>query len=147
MTAATSKGDDDAEIRALIERRAQAVRAKDLEALVSNVAPGIRWFDLADPLQYVGSDAVRKRAEKWFSTFETEIGYELSDVTIAAGADAAFSHCLTRVSGTTRRWRVDMWLRTTVCYRKIGGKWTVVHEHNSIPFDMDSGRASLGLKP
>ena len=40
-----------------------------------------------------------------------------------------------------------MWIRATLCYRKIDGKWMVTHEHVSVPFDPESGQASLDLKP
>jgi hypothetical protein len=30
---------------------------------------------------------------------------------------------------------------------KVGGKWMVTHEHVSVPFDPQSGQASLDLKP
>jgi ketosteroid isomerase-like protein len=40
-----------------------------------------------------------------------------------------------------------MWQRSTVCLRKIDGEWTVTHQHSSVPFDGQSGRASLDLKP
>jgi ketosteroid isomerase-like protein len=40
-----------------------------------------------------------------------------------------------------------MWWRTTVCFRKIDEKWMVTREHNSVPFDPKSGKASLDLKP
>ena len=40
-----------------------------------------------------------------------------------------------------------MWWRATVCYRKLDGRWLVTHEHASVPFDAQSGQASLGLEP
>lgn len=40
-----------------------------------------------------------------------------------------------------------MWWRMTIGYRKIDGTWMVIHEHNSVPFDTETGQASLGLKP
>ncbi len=44
--------------------------------------------------------------------------------------------------------KVDMWLRETLCFRKIDGRWLVTHEHASVPFYMDgSERAALDLKP
>ena len=42
---------------------------------------------------------------------------------------------------------VDMWVRATICMRKIKGQWTIVHEHQSVPFDAQTGKASLDLKP
>jgi ketosteroid isomerase-like protein len=40
-----------------------------------------------------------------------------------------------------------MWLRSTVCYRKIDGRWLVTHQHSSVPFDGETGKASLQLEP
>jgi hypothetical protein len=40
-----------------------------------------------------------------------------------------------------------MWWRATVCYRKIDGKWMITHEHASVPFNVESGKASLDLTP
>jgi ketosteroid isomerase-like protein len=41
---------------------------------------------------------------------------------------------------------VDMWVRSTVCLR-TSGDWLIVHEHTSVPFDAESGRATLDLTP
>jgi ketosteroid isomerase-like protein len=40
-----------------------------------------------------------------------------------------------------------MWWRATVCYRKLDGQWMITHEHASVPFDAQSGQASLALEP
>jgi hypothetical protein len=29
----------------------------------------------------------------------------------------------------------------------MDGKWTVTHEHDSVPFNVESGKASLDLRP
>jgi ketosteroid isomerase-like protein len=105
-------------------------------------------FDVVNPLQHRGSDASKKRAKEWFSSFEGLIDYEIRDLTITAGDDIAFSHGLSHVSATrTDGGQLNMWWRTTVCFRKIDGKWMVTHEHNSVPFDAATGKASLDLKP
>jgi len=42
----------------------------------------------------------------------------------------------------------DVWVRATVGYRKIDGKWRVAHEHASVPFYMGGGdKAAVDLKP
>jgi len=67
---------------------------------------------------------------------------------VTAGADVAFCHYLNRVSGTmTNGTSVDMWLRSTVCFRKTAGAWTITHEHTSVPFDAETGQASLTIQP
>jgi ketosteroid isomerase-like protein len=41
----------------------------------------------------------------------------------------------------------DVWVRATVCFRKIDGHWKVTHEHMSVPYDMETSKASVDLKP
>lgn len=139
---------DEARIRTLIEARARAVRDKDIAALMSHHAPGVVMFDALNPLQYVGAEGVRERAGQWLSWYRGRIGYEVRDLSITAGETAAFCHYLYRVSGTMTNGReVDMWVRSTVCCRKIEGEWKITHEHTSVPFDAESGKASVDLKP
>lgn len=148
MTAATGNAVEEAQIRALIDDRARAVRAKDVNGAISSSAPDILSFDVVNPLQHIGSDASRKRTEDWFSSFQGPIGYEIRNLSISAGNDVAFSHGLSHVSATSKDGgQLDMWWRTTICFRKIDGKWMVTHEHNSVPFNVESGKASLDLKP
>jgi ketosteroid isomerase-like protein len=61
----------------------------------------------------------------------------------------AFCHSLNRISGArTDGTETDVWVRATVCVRKIGGKWTITHEHVSVPFEMRPPfKALLDLKP
>jgi uncharacterized protein (TIGR02246 family) len=148
MTIATGKALEEAQIRNVIDDRLKAVRNKDVNASMSSLAPDILSFDVVNPLQHIGSDASRKRAEAWFSSFQGPIGCEIRDLSITVGDDVAFSHGLSHVSATrTDGGQLDMWWRTTVCFRKIDGTWTITHEHNSVPFDVESGKASLDLKP
>lgn len=148
MTGENSHAVDEAQIRELIEGNAAAVRATDIEGAMSNYAPDVLLFDLINPLQNSGLDALRKRLEQWFSSFQSPIGYELRDLSITAGDDVAFCNSLNHVSATkTDGVKLDMWWRATLCFRKIGGKWMITHGHTSVPFDMESGIASLDLKP
>jgi uncharacterized protein (TIGR02246 family) len=145
---ASSKLIGESQIRALIDDRVKAVRAKDVNGAISVIAPDVRSFDVVNPLQQIGLDASKKRAEAWFSSLQGAIDYEIRDLSISAGDDVAFSHGLSHVSATTRDGgQLDMWWRTTICFRKIDGKWVVTHEHNSVPFDPASGQASLDLRP
>jgi ketosteroid isomerase-like protein len=38
-------------------------------------------------------------------------------------------------------------VRWTACWRKIGGQWLLVHDHVSVPVDLQAGKAVLDLKP
>ena len=146
--AAENKPADEVQIRALIANKIEAVRAKNVDEAVSNYAPDVLSFDVVDPLRYFGAEAIRKRLEEWFSSFQGSIGLEIRDLSITVGEALAFSHCLNHVSATTTDGRkLDMWWRETACYRKIEGKWLITHQHSSVPFDVETGKASLDLKP
>ena len=72
----------------------------------------------------------------------------MHDLRIASDGDVAFSHSLNHVTGTkTDGKKLDMCGRVTVCYRKMDDRWMVTHERNSVPFNADSGKASVDLNP
>jgi ketosteroid isomerase-like protein len=148
MPSESHKATNETQIQALIDDRTKAVRAKDVVLATSGIAPDILTFDVAIPLTNIGSDASKKRTGQWFASFQSPISYETRDMNITAGEDVAFSHGLCHVSATkTDGGQLDMWWRTTVCFSKIDGNWMITHEHNSVPFDPKSGKASLDLKP
>jgi uncharacterized protein (TIGR02246 family) len=146
MTAKQSEAE--AEIRELVDRWAQGIRAKDVDVVVANYAADIVTFDIVPPLRSSGTDAQRNALAAWFATWRGPIGYDIRELTITAGDDVAFSASLNRISGTkTDGEKVDVWVRVTAGYRKVGGRWMVTHEHVSVPFDMENGQALVDLKP
>ena len=148
MTTTTSYSGDEDRIRTLIDERVKAVHAKDLAGAMADHAPDVVMFDVITPLHYRGTATVRERTAAWFALYQSPIGYEVRDLRITTGEDVAFCHYLSRVSGTrTDGGTVAMWVRATVCFRKVDGTWMVVHEHDSVPFDPASGKASLDLTP
>ena len=43
--------------------------------------------------------------------------------------------------------RIDMWFRKTLGLQRRDGTWLITHDHGSVPFNPESGKASLGLQP
>jgi ketosteroid isomerase-like protein len=83
-----------------------------------------------------------------FDAFRGSIAFETRDLSIAVGADVAFSHSLVRTIATMNSGQeTDRWLRRTVCFRKVSGKWLVTHEHVSLPVNPESGNAVQDLQP
>jgi ketosteroid isomerase-like protein len=149
MGTRTDRSSNEAEIRQLVDSRVRALHAKDVNAAMSPYAPDLLLFDLAPPLQYRGAAVNRKGLEEWFLTFRGPVGYEIRNLSITGGDDVAFCHSLNRISGArTDGTETDVWVRATVCLRKIDGNWTITHEHVSVPFEMRPPfKASLDLKP
>jgi len=114
------------EIRQLIDRFQRAIRAKDLNEVLSVYASDIVSFDLVPPMQHVGIAAYRRPWEETFASFEGRIGYEVSNLTITAAGDVAFSHSLNQMSGTMNSGQsTSMWVRWTACFRKLDGRWRI----------------------
>jgi uncharacterized protein (TIGR02246 family) len=140
---------DEAEIRKLIDTWVKAVHAKDVDRVMSVYAPDVTVFDIAPPLRQAGAEAHRKSFAEWFKGFDGAIGCDMRELSITAGDDVAFCHCLNQVSGTPNGGEAfSHWVRVTVCCCKVKGQWKVAHEHVSVPFHMDgSFRAAVDLEP
>jgi ketosteroid isomerase-like protein len=137
---------------ALIRQRVadcvKALRAKDIDGAMSLYAPDIVSFDIVPPLRYFGADNKRRAWQEAFAAYSGPIGYEVRDLNVATDGELAFVHSLNHVSGTLAGGRIsDLWLRWTACFRRIDGVWLVVHDHASVPADLEHGQAALKLTP
>jgi ketosteroid isomerase-like protein len=142
---------EDIQIRKCIEAWTQALRVKDINALMAHYAPANITFDLRPPLQ-VGLEAYRKNFEAWFASVQGPIGYEIHDLRVTASDEVALCHYLARVTckrkaGEKDDYWADYWVRVTVGYQKMNGRWMATHEHVSVPVDMKTRRAALDLEP
>jgi ketosteroid isomerase-like protein len=60
----------------------------------------------------------------------------------------AFAQSLNHVRGTLASGHItDLWVRWTACFRRIDGAWLIVHDHVSVPADLEHGQAVLNLTP
>jgi ketosteroid isomerase-like protein len=139
---------DEADLRRRIDEYAEAIRAMDIERVVSIYAPDIVTFDIVPPLKKVGAAAKGKNWLDVFAAYQPPLGYEIRELTITTGDDIAFARSFNRISGTLKSGgKTDFWLRWTACFRKVDGKWLMVHDHASVPIDVESGAALRNLQP
>ena len=148
MALQMTRPDEEAEIRGLIADWAKAAGAKDVDAIFSHYAPDIRAFDVIAQLQFKGTDAYRKHWEACMAMCPGAMIFEVHDLEIAAQGDLAFCHYLSRCGGTGADGEEQVgWMRATAALRRRGGRWLIVHEHFSAPFDPESGKALFDLEP
>jgi uncharacterized protein (TIGR02246 family) len=140
---------DEAEIRRIIKTWMRGLHAKDVDAVMQHAAPDILSFDLAPPLASRGAERYRQNLEAWFPTWDGPIDAEARELQITVGDMVAFSTSLNRIGGAKKDGeRTSIWVRVTVGFRKIDGRWLVTHEHVSTPFYMDGGfKAAIDLNP
>ncbi|WP_328459641.1 SgcJ/EcaC family oxidoreductase [Actinoplanes sp. NBC_00393] len=140
--------DAEAELRALVDERVAAVAAKDPKPLAARQHPDVIAFNVLPPLHSRGSAAVETATQAWFDSYATDIGYEVRDLHVTVDGDVGFCSYLYRVSGTLKTGGVvDMWVRATLGCRRENGRWLIVHDHDSVPFDPATGQALLDLTP
>jgi len=127
----------DAEIRDRIDSLVRAMRAKDIDAVMSHYAPEVVAYDVTPPLQVEGAAAYRKNFEQWFGGIQGSIDYELEDLNIAVEDRAAFTHNIGHVKcASVSGEKIDYRVRVTACFRKLRGQWLITHEHISMPTKM-----------
>jgi uncharacterized protein (TIGR02246 family) len=138
----------EAEIRELMDDWIAAVRAQDVDRIVSHYARDIIAFDAVSQLQFKGVDAYKEHWKKCLALCPGPMIFEIHDVNILASDDVAFCHCLNRCGAAGENGEEKAsWMRGTIGYRKTNGKWLIVHEHWSAPFNIESGKALFDLQP
>jgi uncharacterized protein (TIGR02246 family) len=148
MHAETSDVTAEAEIRERLDSWLHAVCAKDLDAIVSHYAPDIVAFDAIAQLQFKGVDAYKKHWQACLDMCPGPLKMEFHQLSITASGDVAFAHCISRGGGAAESSAEEASsMRMSAGYRKRNGKWLIVHEHFSSPFDMESGKALFKLRP
>lgn len=139
---------NEGEIRKLIDDWATAVHARDIERIMAFYAPDVIAYDLPPPLQFRGADAYRKDWETYLPMMSESMRSEMHELHIVADTESGFAHYLSHFTGDDAEGQpIDVWMRVTDCYSKIDGKWLIVHEHMSVPVDMESNKALFDAKP
>ena len=142
--------DAPADIRALEDRFVAAFKAKDVDAIMKVYAPDqtLVVFDVVPPRQYVGAAAYRKDWQTFLGSFDGPITMELTDLDVVADRNLAYSHSIQHVAGTDKQGKkLDLTVRVTDVYKKAHGRWHIIHEHVSVPVDLDTAKPDLTSKP
>ncbi len=135
-------------IRQRVESLAKAVGAKDIDGVMAFYARNIVSFDIDPPLRYSGADNKRRAWQALFAAYAGHFAYEVRELNVTTHNELAFAHSLNHVNGTLASGHVtDMWVRWTACFRRIDGAWLVVHDHVSVPADLEHGQAAVNLTP
>ncbi|KQY15665.1 hypothetical protein ASD36_24805 [Rhizobium sp. Root1334] len=133
----------------------KAFASQDLEQMMSFYVDDIYSYDLmAAPTEaglamaFDGEQIWRQNWVSFFGMFAEDLVITIEDLTVYQQGDLATVYGLTRLEGTIVDGpSVDMWVRETNLLRRINGRWLVVHDHVSVPFDFATGKALTDLKP
>jgi uncharacterized protein (TIGR02246 family) len=138
---------DEKEIKALENRLAAALKSKDADAVMSNYVAdaSLVVFDVVPPRQYVGAKSYRKNWQDFFNSFPGPMTtWEVTDLSIMTDGNLGASHSIQHLTWNDKDGKqMDVTIRVTDVYRKIGDKWLIAHEHLSVPVDPETGKADF----
>lgn len=147
MDAATSLAET-TEVRQCMESWTAAVRALDMDGIMSHYADDVVAFDAIVQLQFKGVQAYRKHWEMCLTMCPGPMVFEQHEVDIDVSGDLAVAHALVRCGAQDEQGEEKAsWMRMTSTYRRMDGGWKITHEHFSAPFDMKTGKALFDLNP
>ncbi|HEX5793577.1 MAG TPA: nuclear transport factor 2 family protein [Rheinheimera sp.] len=136
------------QISDLLANWTRAVRSKDIAAITRLYHADIVAFDAIAQLQFNGIDAYREHWQRCMEFCSGESMFELHQLKVQANEQLAFSHSLTHCGGTNDKGEMQScWMRATQCWQHGSDGWKIVHEHYSMPFDMESGTILSNLAP
>ena len=131
MITATTKTNDETQIRQLIADQASAICAKDLDRIMAHYATDVINFDVKPPFQTIGADAWRHTWEACLPYFPDSSGTETRDLSIKVSGDLALAHWLWHLTGIAKDHpAAQMWFRTTAGYQRTTsrGRMAALHQ-------------------
>ncbi|SRR6266404_1465346 len=125
--------DNETEIRQLIENWAQAVRNKDIEAILAHHSSDVVMYDVPKPFQSVGIEAYRKTWDLFFAFTKPGV-FDIRELHIISDENVAFAFATMKCADKTNTAEFEeLDFRLTIGLKKINNQWTIIHEHHSIP--------------
>ncbi|KRD19684.1 glyoxalase [Mycobacterium sp. Root265] len=123
------------DIRALVTRWVDGIRACDLDAVTGAHADDIVMFDVPPPYEGIrGITAYRASWPPFFEFISSGATFELLELDVVAGDDVAFAYGLLRCGGEKEfAENPDNRLRLSMGLRRVDGRWQILHEHHSFP--------------
>jgi uncharacterized protein (TIGR02246 family) len=123
----------ESEIRQLIADWAAAVRRGDMDAVLAHHSDDIVMYDVPLPFQSVGIDAYRKTWDLFFANTQPGV-FDIQQLNVVAGNQVAFCYATMKCADKSGDGDyVDLDFRLTVGLRRVNDRWTIVHEHHSVP--------------
>lgn len=135
------------EIRALHAAWFKASETKDLDASMAPIADDVVSYEHEMPLQYRGVAALRETCRAGFEKSAGELRWDIPDLEIIVRGDLAVTW------GLNRMWNREpgkpaylLWSRGTRIFQRRDGRWQLIHQHVSFPYDQETGRAVFGIE-
>ena len=127
---------DESAIRSVLDAWTCATREGRHDDVLANHDEKVLIYDVLPPMKYSSASEYRKSWDAWQPDAQVEMRFELEDLEVTACSDAAFAHGTLQCGGTLPDGKFFRdTVRATFCFSKKDGKWKVVHQHISKPYE------------
>ena len=131
------------QVRDLITQWIDAVQRQDLDDVVARHSEDIVMFDVTPPER--GVRGLKEYREAWpafFAWIASGARFELDELEVTAGAEAAFAHALLRCGEPEELEAFpDRRLRLSLGLVRQNDQWVIQHEHHSGTYRPDPYRS------
>jgi len=139
---------DESRIRQLHEAFERDIKTKALDPIMAQYADDLVAFDAVGALQFKGVDEYRAHWQRCFEFCQGEGFFETHELHVTVVGDLAYSRMLNHCGGPNAEGEMQTgWMRGTRVWTRRDGDWKVIHEHFSMPFDMESGQVCMSQEP
>lgn len=149
-TSAFASMSDEDQIKAALNDGCKAFVAGDTEGMMAPLWNDKRFVDFDfSPPRAKNYEQLKKDNMAVKEMFEgTPICEYLEIHPVVLSKDAAYSMAIMRAGGQLKGGpMMNFTIRSTNVWRKIKGRWIIVHEHNSFPANPVTGQADLQSTP
>lgn len=142
-TASAAPSADESAIRGIEDGM---VGEQTAQAITAHWSKDVVWFDMLSG-NVTGLEAVRGDLGAQIARL-TNIHIQIKSIEVHADKAVGFAFSTQRITGDGRDGApgIAIDFRQTDGFVKTAGKWTLVHQHLSVPFDPASGKAILASK-
>jgi ketosteroid isomerase-like protein len=145
-----SADSDKAEIVSLNQRQLDAFNKKDLDAVMAfyvNDKDNPVFYEDTIPFQLQGASALRKYDQEFFESASQIHWPRIEAISVVVSGDLAAAHYTLPLTWTDRGGTHSVRSRFTQVLKKVNGKWLIWHEHLSVPYDPETGKAVFDAQP
>lgn len=132
----SSQSANESAIRSVLDAWTRATREGRHDDILTNHDENVIIYDVLTPMKYSSASEYRMSWEEWQPDAQGEMRFELEELEVTAGTEAAFAHGTLQCGGTLPDGKTFRGaVRATFCFSKKEGGWKIVHQHISKPYD------------
>lgn len=130
----------------ILQAYADAVYARDAEALLALYHPHVTVYDMWEHWQYDGQQQWRGMIEGWFASLGDErVQVTFDDIRSTVTPEMALVHAFVTYAGLNASGERLRAMNNRITLTLTPGEtgWLILHEHSSAPADFETGKVNL----